>query len=216
MSVTFAASDAADASLPKRHSPKRKREEIQSGPITIHAYEDEVLETGRSRASSNAEELAKRAQQPPQKKRIISWVADDTREDATKWDGGHDLFMDESERDAFIEFATATPIRGIASKTGAFTTTPRPATNASSKISSSGPSTGATPAFKLPPPPGDAKVTKDTPRVVGAPMQLAPAFCHDSSSTTTPARTPTSSRKKSASKVLSPIEMDNAWLKSKH
>lgn len=201
------------------------------------------------------------------KKRIISWFASDTSSEATTWDGVRDekssssnsgatrdrsasvthaakeaenqsLFMDEDERQAFIEFATSTPIRGIVSaQRGTSSTTPRPdvkhtiskdgrdakdgaTPRPSRSVHSNASSSADVPVMRLPPPPGDLKHSKmggDAPKVGGGPMQT-PQFA----STPRPASSAnpsTASQKKSSTSsssqkgVLSPIEMDTSWIK---
>lgn len=201
------------------------------------------------------------------KKRIISWFASDTSSEATTWDGVRDdktssshyggtrersasvthaakeaenqsLFMDEDERQAFIEFATSTPIRGMVSaQREASSTTPRPdakytlgkdgrdvkdgaTPRPSRSVQSNVSSTADVPVMRLPPPPGDAKHSKmsgDAPKVGGGPMQT-PQFA----STPRPASSvnaSTASQKKSSTAsssqkgVLSPIEMDTSWIR---
>jgi hypothetical protein len=225
-SLSIASSDGAlassDAYLKKRSSPKRKRDDIHTATTAAadqKAQKGVAFDESASRPSASSDSLSKQVKFPAQKKRVIAWVAEDVGENATKWDGGDDLFMDKSERDAFIEFATATPIRAGA-RTGVYSTTPRPAPAAGSLSKAPVSSTDA-PSFTLPPPPRDFKVAKDhvganvsAPKVIGAPMQLAPAFYQDSAQT--PSRTPTTSKRKQIGHVtMSPIEMDSSWIPTK-
>lgn len=231
--------EECDKSLKERlTSPKRTREGAEN-------VEDSTLLSVKAKA----------------KKRIISWFASDTSADATTWDGvkeektscsksgvsGRDrsasvsqaakeaenqsLFMDEHERQAFIEFATSTPIRGlVSSQRSTMTTTPLPdakmmpgnATPRPSKAQqgvSSSSTHDAPPAMRLPPPPGDIKASTkgDAPRVGGGPMQT-PQFATTPrpSSSVNPS---TASQKKSTAVtsshkgVFSPIEMDTSWIR---
>lgn len=176
----------------------------------------------RREGDETSEDVSASLSKTKSKKRIISWFASDTSAEATTWDGVKDeksqgrdrsasvtmaakeaeqqsLFMDEDERQAFIEFATSTPIRGIANSqqrsgnpipttprpdskyasigkdSGANSATPRPARSGSSNHQSS----ADVPTMRLPPPPGDVKAhhrgAGDTPKVGGGPMH-APQF----------------------------------------